>query len=145
MLKCRSIALDNLTKTIPMIDEDQKMDLLHASFTLTTLFGVELLAKLQKANTELASALTVFPTPAASSTSYTPQTYVGQGRSEEDKHIEEYGAGDKIEMLLPLLLNRPNDGQTTMSVTVPQETTKSKMESLLALSTNIKGNSKVRD
>ena len=66
----RSIALDNMTRTIPPKDEDQKVPLLHARFKGTTLFGGEL-AKLQKANTERASAVTVSPTPAAPPISYT--------------------------------------------------------------------------
>ena len=60
MLMCQSIALENLSRTIPPIGEDQRL----FYFThLSTLFGGEL-AKLQKANTEHASALTVFPAPA---------------------------------------------------------------------------------
>ena len=42
----RSIALDCLERTLPPIDEDQKLALLHAPFKGTTLFGGEL-AKLQ--------------------------------------------------------------------------------------------------
>ena len=52
-----------MTRTVPPIDENQKA-LLHLPFKATTLFGGEL-AKLQKANTEHASAITVFPAPAA--------------------------------------------------------------------------------
>ena len=55
MLMCQSIALENLSRTIPLIGEDQKVVLLHSPFKGTTLFGGEL-AKLQKANTECASA-----------------------------------------------------------------------------------------
>ena len=62
MLMCRLIALYNIKKTIPPTDEDQKLALLHAPFTGTTLFG-GMLAKLQEANTKHASALNVFPTP----------------------------------------------------------------------------------
>ena len=67
-MRC-SIGLDNMNKTIPPIDKDQKVALLHAPFKGTTVFGVEL-AKLQKANSERASALAVFPTPAAPPVSY---------------------------------------------------------------------------
>ena len=69
MLMHRPIALDNMTWTIPSIDEDQKVALLHAPLRGTALFGAKL-AKLQKANTERASALTVFPTPAEPPVSY---------------------------------------------------------------------------
>ena len=76
-MRC-SIALDNMTRTIPPIGEDQKFALLHAPFKCTTLFGGEL-AKLQKGNTERASALTVFPAPAEPPTAQRP--YVGRGRN----------------------------------------------------------------
>ena len=59
ILMRRSIALDNLSSTLPPIDQDQKVALLHAPFNGTTLFGGEM-AKLQKVNTERASAFTVF-------------------------------------------------------------------------------------
>ena len=49
MLLRRSIALDCLERTLPPIDQDQKLALLHAPFRGTTLFGGEL-AKLQEAN-----------------------------------------------------------------------------------------------
>ena len=42
MLLRRSIALDCLERTLPPIDEDQKLALLHAPFKGTTLFGGEL-------------------------------------------------------------------------------------------------------
>ena len=52
MLMRHLIALDNLKKTLPLIDEDQKLALLHSE-----------LAKLQKASTNQVSAFTVFPMP----------------------------------------------------------------------------------
>ena len=63
MLMRRLIAWNNLKKTQPPIDEDQKLALLHAPFTGTTLFGGELV-RLQEANTKRASTITVFPMPA---------------------------------------------------------------------------------
>ena len=47
LIRC-SVALDNLSKTIPPIDSDQKVALLHAPFKGTTLFRGEL-AKLHRA------------------------------------------------------------------------------------------------
>ena len=47
MLLRRSIALDCLERTLPPIDEDQKLALLHSPFKGTTLFGGEL-AKLRR-------------------------------------------------------------------------------------------------
>ena len=79
MLMHRSTALDNLTETIPPVVYDQKIDLLHAPFNYTTLFGGKL-AKLKKGNTERASALTVSPTPASPSTSYTTRHYAERGK-----------------------------------------------------------------
>ena len=64
MLMRSSIALKNLSQTISLIDEDQKIALLCAPFKGTSLFGGEL-AKLQKANTERGSALTVFQASSA--------------------------------------------------------------------------------
>ena len=61
MLLRLSIALDYLRKTLPPIDEDQRLALLHAPFKGTTLFGGEFV-KLQEANTKRAATFTVFPT-----------------------------------------------------------------------------------
>ena len=72
MLLRRFIALGNLKKTQPPIDEDQKLALLHAPFTGTTLFGEEL-AKLREANTKCANAVTVHPTTAP------PASYPSRG------------------------------------------------------------------
>ena len=68
MLLRRSIALDCLERTLPPIDEDQKLALLHAPFKGTTLFGGEL-AKLQEANRKHTATFTVFPQPTAPPTS----------------------------------------------------------------------------
>ena len=76
MLLRRSIALDNLRRTLPPIDEDQRLALLHAPFKGTTLFRGEL-AKLQEANTKRAVTFTVFPTPIAPPVSYSSRSYVG--------------------------------------------------------------------
>ena len=84
MLLRRSIALDCLERTLPPIDEDQKLALLHAPFKGTTLFGGEL-AKLQEANTKRAATFTVFPQPTVPSTSYSTRPYVGRGKSFKDK------------------------------------------------------------
>ena len=59
LIRC-SVALDSLSRTIPQIDSDHKVALLHAPFKCTTIFGGEL-AKLLKAIKESASSLTVYP------------------------------------------------------------------------------------
>ena len=83
MLLRRSIALDCLERTLPSIDQDQKLALLHAPFRGTTLFGGEL-AKLQEANTKRAATFTVFPQPTAPPTSYSTRPYAGRGKSFRD-------------------------------------------------------------
>ena len=88
MLLRRSIALDYLRKTLPPIDEDQRLALLHAPFKGTSLFGGEFV-KLQEANTKHAATFTVFP-------------ITKPGQSKED--------------------------QTTMTVSVPQNSNKRKVE-----------------
>ena len=60
MLMRRSVVLDNLAKTIPPIDPDQRVALLQAPFRGTTLFGGEL-AKVYRANKERAISVTVYP------------------------------------------------------------------------------------
>ena len=81
MLLRRSISLDNLRKMLPLIDEDQRLALLHAPFKGTTLFGGEL-AKLQDANTKRAATFTVFPTPIAPPVSYSGKDFL-TGRAQE--------------------------------------------------------------
>ena len=82
MLMRHSISLENLSRTIPPIDEDQKVALVHAPFKGTTLFRGELhVAKLQKATIEHASSLTVFPAVAATSLTYAPKPYAGRSKS----------------------------------------------------------------
>ena len=111
---CRSVALENLSRTIPPIDSDQKVALLHAPFKGTTLFGGEL-AKLQKANKEGASSLTVFPTPAVPSQTYSTNPYKGRGRSFSGRLAPPIGevAGTEIRIdppLRPQRLNHPSLG-----------------------------------
>ena len=60
MLMRRSVVLDNLAKTVPPIDPDQRVSLLHAPFRGATLFWGEL-AKVYRANKELASSVTHVP------------------------------------------------------------------------------------
>ena len=82
--RCGCAALDCLRRTLPPIDEDQKLALLHAPFKGTTLFGGEL-AKLQEANTKRTATFTVFPQPTGPSASYSTRPYVGRGRSFNEK------------------------------------------------------------
>ena len=84
MLLRRSIALDCLRKTLPPIDEDQRLTLLHAPFKGTTLFRGEM-AKLQEANTKRTATFAVFPTPTAPPVSYSSRPYVGRGNSFSDR------------------------------------------------------------
>ena len=68
ILMRHSIALDNITRTIPPIDENQKVAL-HASFMATTLSEVNW-QNYKKPNIVHASALTVFPAPAELPSAY---------------------------------------------------------------------------
>ena len=121
MLMRRLIALYNLKKTQPQIEEDQKLALLHAPFTGTTLFGGEL-AKLQEANTKHANAVTVFP-PTAPPVSYSTRPYVGRGRSYiqmgEGAILERVvaGAEDRVGQRPTATITKPKEGQTCMCPT----------------------------
>ena len=110
MLMRRSVASDNLSKTIPPINSDQRVALPHAPFKGTTLFGGEL-AKLHRANKERASSVTVYP---AASFDFSTKPYTGLGRS-SGKVAPLIGevAGIEIRVdppLRPQLLNRPSLG-----------------------------------
>ena len=139
MLLRRSIALDCLERTLPPIDEDQKLALLHPPFKGTTQFGGEL-AKLQEANTKRAATFTVFPQPTApstsySSTSYSAHPYVGCGKSFKDKKgfKKSGGQGKRQGRSAPsATITRPGqskDGQKVMTVSVSNDSEKRKVES----------------
>ena len=134
MLLRRSIALDCLERTLPPIDEDQKLALLHAPFKGTTLFGGEL-AKLQEANTKRAATFTVFPQPTAPSTSYSARPYVGRGKSFKDKKSfkKPGGKGRGQGRSAPsATITRPGqskDGQKALTVSVSTDSKKRKTES----------------
>ena len=139
MLLRRSIALDCLDRTLPPIDEDQKLALLHAPFKGTTLFGGEL-AKLQEANTKRAATFNVFPQPTAPPTSYSARTYVGCGKSFKDKKgfKRPGGRGRGQGRSAPsATITRPGqsrsgqsrDGQKALTMSVSNDSKKRKSES----------------
>ena len=134
MLLRRSIALDCLDRTLPPIDEDQKLALLHAPFKGTTLFGGEL-AKLQEANTKRAATFTLFPQPTAPPTSYSARPYVGRGKSFKDKKgfKRPGGRGRGQGRSAPsATITRPGqskDGQKTLTMSVSNDSKKRKSES----------------
>ena len=109
--------------TIPPTDEDQKVALLHASFRGTTLFGGEL-AKMQKANTERASALTVFTVPKGSPSNYVLRPYTGRCKSFRD--VTQDTSAPFTTITKP---PQTSADQTTMTVTVPQDSYKRKGQS----------------
>ena len=133
LLRC-SIALDCLDRTLPPIDEDQKLALLHAPFKGTTLFGGEL-AKLQEANTKRAATFTVFPQPTAPPTSYSARPYVGRGKSFKDKKgfKRPGGRGRGQGRSAPsATITRPGqsrDGQKALTMSVSNDSKKRKSES----------------
>ena len=133
MLLRRSIALDCLRRTLPPIDEAQKLALFHAPFKGTSLFGGEL-AKLQDANTKRAATFTVFPQPTAPSTSYSTSPYVGRGRIlMKRRALRNLAgvAGDRAGPRLPPRLRpgQSKDGQKSLTVSVSSDSKKRKVES----------------
>ena len=134
MLLRHSIALDCLDRTLPPIDEDQKLALLHAPFKGTTLFGGEL-AKLQEANTKCAATFTVFPQPTVPPTSYSARPYVGRGKSFKDKKgfKRPGGRGRGQGRSAPsATITRPGqsrDGQKALTMSVSNDSKKCKSES----------------
>ena len=111
MLMRHSVALDNLSRTIPLIDSDQKVTLLNAPFKGTTLFGGEL-AKLQKDNKECSSSLTAFQLQQHPLRLNTTKPYTGRRRSSGRVAIlikEVAGIEIRIDPpLRPQQLNRPS-------------------------------------
>ena len=133
MLLRRSIALDCLERTLPPIDKDQKLALLHAPFKGTTLFGGEL-AKLQEANTKRAATFTVFPQPKAPSTSYSARPYVGRGKIFKDKKGfrkpggKDRGQGRSAPSATIMRPGQSKDGQKALTVSVSTDSKKRKTE-----------------
>ena len=127
MLLRRSIALDCLRKTLPLIDEDQRLTLLHAPFKGTTLFGGEL-SKLQEANTKRAVTFAVFPTPTAP-----PVSYVARGKSFSDRKGPKKPSGRGKGQGRPMptaTITRPGqsrEGQTPATASASQGSNKRKM------------------
>ena len=127
MLMRRSVALDNISKTIPPIDPDQKVTLLHVPFKGTTLFEGEL-AKVYRANKERAISVTVYP--AAPPQSYNTKPYTVRGRSfrKGGSSYRKSGRDRDQSRFTPLpTVTRPSKSgsvQATMTVTVPQDSNK---------------------
>ena len=82
------------------------------------------MAKLQKANMERASALTVFTVPKAPSSNYALQPYTGRCKS-----IREVTQDTSAPFATITKPPQISDGQTTMTVTVPQDSNKRKVQS----------------
>ena len=134
MLLHRSIALDCLERTLPPIDQDQKLALPHAPFRGTTLFGGEL-AKLQEANTKHAATFTVFPQPTAPPTSYSTLPYAGRGKSFRDKKGFKKpggrgrGQGRSVPTATVTRPGQSKDSQKALTVSISTDSKKSKSES----------------
>ena len=135
MLLRRSIALDCLERTLPPIDQDQKLALLHAPFRGTTLFEGEL-AKLQEANTKRAATFTVFPQPTAPPASYSTRPYAGRGKSFRDdkKGFRKPGGRGRGQgrSTVTATVTRPGqskDSQKALTVSVSTDSKKRKSES----------------
>ena len=99
----------------------------------TTLFGGEL-AKLQEANTKRAATFTVFSQPTVPPASYSTRPYVGRGRSFTDRrgYKKSGGRGRGQGRSMPSATNtkpgQSKEGQTAMTVSVPPDSNKRKME-----------------
>ena len=131
MLMRHSVVLDNLAKTIPLIDPDQRVALLHAPFRSITLFRGEL-AKVYRANKEPTSSVTVYP--AAPPQSYTTKPYTGRGRSFRKRgssYRRSSGDRDHSRSAPSSAVTGPSrsgDGQATMTFTFPQEPNKHQVQ-----------------
>ena len=134
MLLRRFIALDCLRRTLPPIDDDQKLALLHAPFKGTTLFGGEL-AKLQEVNTKRAATFTVFPQPTTPRASYSTRPYVGRGRSFNDRNCfkkpggRSRGQGRSTPSATSTKPGQSKEGQKTLTVSISSDSKKRKVES----------------
>ena len=121
MLMCSSVALDNQSKTIPPIDSDQMVALLHAP------------ANLHRANKKRANSLTVYP--AATPQSNSIKLYQSRGRSFRkggSSYRKILGDRDQSRSTPSATFTKPSksgSGQETMTVTVPQESNKRKVQS----------------
>ena len=116
---------------IHLIDEGERLALLHAPFKGTTLFGGELV-KLQEANTKCAATFAVFPTPMAPPVSYTSRLYVGRGNSFSDRRGSRKpsnrgrGQGRSTLSATSTRPGQSKEGQATLTVSVPQDSNKVK-------------------
>ena len=134
-MRC-SIALENLSRTIPPIDEDENVAVHHAPFKGTT-FSAGELAKLQKANTEHAGALTMFPAPAAPPSHYVLRPYTGEGKSFRKGGYPQRKSGRSRNQDKPTpsaTITKPpktSDSQTTMTVIVPQDSISRKSRAMM--------------
>ena len=132
MLMRRSVGLDNLSKTIPPIDPDLKLALLHAPFNGTTLFKGEL-AKLHRANKEHASSVTVYP--GATPQSKPTKLYPGCGRSfrKAGSSYRKSGRDRDQSRSTPsstvTRLSKSGSSQATMTVTDTQDSNKRTVQS----------------
>ena len=121
------MALDNLSKTIPPIDSDQRVALLHAPFKGTTLFGGEL-AKIYRANKECAIFVTVYQ--AVSPQIYSTESYTGRGKSFKKGGSSYRRGGRDIDLnrsTHSATVTKPSKsgyGPATMTVSVPQDLNK---------------------
>ena len=121
-----------MSKTISPIDSDQKVALLHAPLSVLPFYGGEL-AKLHRANTERASTVTVYP--AATPQSYSTKPYPGRGRSfrKGSSSYRKSGRNRDQSRSTPSAtvtrLSISGSSQATMTVTVPQDSNKRKVQS----------------
>ena len=116
-------------KTLPQIDEYQKLALLHAPFKGTTLFGGEL-AKLQEANMKRVATFAVFPTPTAPPVSYSSRPYVGRGKRLADRKGPKKPSGRGRPMPTATIARpgQAKEGQPPVTASTPEASNKCKVE-----------------
>ena len=114
-----SVALDNLKNTLPLIDEDQRLALLHAPLKGTTLFGGETPRSEHKASCD------IYCVPYANSA---PFSYSSDRRGSRRSSGRGRGQDRSMPSTTITKPGQSKEGQTTMTVSVPQDSNKRKVE-----------------
>ena len=131
MLLRRSIALDCLRRTLPPIDEDQKLALLHAPFKGSTLFGGSWPSYRKRTRSVLPPSPCSLSAPCIFST----RPYVGQGKSFNNRKGFKKpggrgrGQGRSMTSATSTKPGQSKEGQKTLTVSVSSDSKKRKVES----------------
>ena len=130
MIVRRSLALNTLLGSFPLLPENQKTQLLLAPFTGCTRFGGGgRISEGEKVNLEQAKSFTAFSHPAAPSTSYASQPYVGRGWGYR-KGSSSHWAGNIINPAPSANATKPSNDSQGLTVMVPHDSTKRQLNKL---------------